>query len=460
MITRLLQRLRTDGGSSIAAVMIVMLAVSAVGVGAMQTSQHTTNVSTVDRERVQAEAAAEAGVNDAIRRIQAGAGCDVSATAAQTLNDTTGSTGSFRTQILPEAGTTCGQTLERVIHAWGYPPNGNTRSLRHLEVTVDLAPQAGFPYALFADGNTGSILVKNSGTVTGDIYAENLDQSKNNINAQNIITPGSFTAQNNSVYSGTVWAAGNITLGNNSSVGKSVIASGTAPSSAGTITLGSNSVVGQDAIARSTVTLSNGAVIQGATSQNNPNTPPPPILHKPTFTWNPANYSPAPTTGTSAVITAALLASKAALHGTYYATDTGTIYVPSGSTVNGNLTIITNGKISVDGFMNASGGPWQVVLVALSTASDAFVPTSAFTASSGLDVLFFTAGGFDMKNNVTFKGAVYADTIDAKNTLTVTKSTSLYTNPPVGFTFDASSSTRYVAVPTLWREIVPGTPPA
>jgi hypothetical protein len=30
----------------------------------------------------------------------------------------------------------------------------------------------------------------------------------------------------------------------------------------------------------------------------------------------------------------------------------------------------------------------------------------------------------------------------------------------VGFTFTSASSSTYSAVPTLWREIIPGAPPA
>jgi hypothetical protein len=34
------------------------------------------------------------------------------------------------------------------------------------------------------------------------------------------------------------------------------------------------------------------------------------------------------------------------------------------------------------------------------------------------------------------------------------------TNPPAGFDFTNSSASNYLVVPTLWREVKPGTPPA
>lgn len=460
-MTKLIRYLRHDEGSSVAAVTMVTMVVMALSAGVVHQAQHTTNVSSFDRERLQSESVAEAGVSDAIRRIQAGAGCDISADPAVTLSDSTSSIGSFRTQIEPEAGTVCGQTLKRVVHSWGYAPTGGDRALRHLEVTVDLVPQAGFPYTLFADGSAGTIYVKNNGIVSGDIYAKDLDQTKNNVSAQNILSPGSIETMNNASYSGTLWAGGDINLGQGTNIAKSVIAAGSAAGSDGEITLGNNSTVAQDAIAKGDINLGSGAVVQGTTSGNNPNAPPPPILQKPTFTWDPAKYAPVtPTAGTADQITTALDTNRNNLSGVYHATNTsGTVTLPSNATVTGPLTIVSEGKVSISGTFNASGGPWQVIVVAMSTASDAISSTGSFNGSSGLDILFFTLGGFDMKNGVTFKGAIYANTIDAKNTFTITKSTSLATTPPVGFAFDASSSAIYVAVPSLWREVVPGAPP-
>src|SRR5436309_738278 len=117
--------LRSERGSALATVVMAGMVLSVIAVGAMQTSQHVTKVSSVDRERLQAVQAAEAGVNDAIRRIQAGAGCDGTPTAAQSLSDGTNPVGTFQEKITPEAGTTCGQTLNRVVDAWGFASTGS-----------------------------------------------------------------------------------------------------------------------------------------------------------------------------------------------------------------------------------------------------------------------------------------------------------------------------------------------
>ena len=60
----------------------------------------------------------------------------------------------------------------------------------------------------------------------------------------------------------------------------------------------------------------------------------------------------------------------------------------------------------------------------------------SFTGASGLHILMYTLEGFDGKNNMTFTGSIYADSIDAKNTFTISGSDVLKTDGPTGFTWD------------------------
>lgn len=451
---------RDERGSTMAAVLMVVMVIAVIAVSSAQLARHATDATSVDRERLQSVSAAEAGVSAAIRRIEAGANCDATATPFEQLHAGSDMLGRYRTRIDPESGTTCGQTPRRVIHSWGYAPTGGTRALRHIEVAVELVPRSGFPFTLFAEGSTGTIYVKNDGTIDGDIYSEVLDQSKNNVSSRNIITTGSIVAKNNASYAGTLWAGGDITIGQNGVIGQSTIATGTAPASNGNVTLQSNARIGGDALAKGTVSLANGAVVHGSISQNNPGLPPPPVLTKPTFVWNPANYSPAPTQGTAAQITSALNTNRSNLQGTYRATDAGTIVFPNNVTVTGPLTIVANGKVAMGRTMSISGGPHTVVVVAESTAADAIDIPKSLTGAGGLHILLWTNGGVDMKNHTSFTGAIYADFIDAKNTFSIAQSSVLMNAAPPGFTWTFGSSASFTAVPTLWREIVPGTPPA
>ena len=468
---RLSRRLSSDAGSAMITVLMLLLVVSALGIGVLSVAQHTNDATSVDRERLQTVQAAEAGINDAIRRIETGAGCDASVGGFNDLNDRGNLVGRFRTRIDRWTDDTfCGESPRRVIHSWGYAPTGKgpdgsagTRALRHLEVTVELVPNDGFPFTLFAEGSTGTIFIKNNGIVDGDVYSEVLDQTKNNLTAHNVVSPGTIVTKNNVSYAGTLWAGGNVVIGEDGNIGGSIIASGTAPSTAGDVTLDNGVIVGGDVTAKGNVAEST-AVVNGSISENNPNVPPPPTLTKPTFVWDPNNYSPVPTVGngrigSTSAINALLNSSKSNLFGAYYSDDGGTINVPSGATVTGPLTIVSSGKLTVGGSMFASGGPHQVVLAALSPSTDSISTGSTFTAPSGLDILFYTNGGFDLKNNVNFKGGVYADKIDLKNSFTITRSTSLATDPPPGFTFVYGTTPTHTVIPTLWREIVPGLPP-
>jgi hypothetical protein len=137
------------------------------------------------------------------------------------------------------------------------------------------------------------------------------------------------------------------------------------------------------------------------------------------------------------------------------------VALPDNVTVTGPLTIISEGKVDLGKSMSVSGGPFQVVIVALSNSSDGIdFAKNNFIAASGLHVLLYTLGGVDGRNNATFTGSIYANSIDQKNSFIINQSDLLITNPPVGFTWDFASSSQFAVVPTLWREVVPGPPPA
>jgi hypothetical protein len=69
-------------------------------------------------------------------------------------------------------------------------------------------------------------------------------------------------------------------------------------------------------------------------------------------------------------------------------------------------------------------------------------------------------GGVDGRNLMNFTGSIYANSIDVKNSFYIDSSDWLRNNPPPGFTWDQYSAAKFTAVPTLWREVAPGDPPA
>jgi hypothetical protein len=453
-----------DEGSTLAAVLMVIMVVIAIGAATMQTAQHSNDVSSVDRERLQTVQAAEAGVNESIRALQAGSRtCDGLVTtdgaAGTVLHDGADEVGRFRTRISP---TTDANVC--LISSWGYAPTGDSRALRHIEVQTTLVPNHGFPYTLFAEGDAGGAdagkaKVKNGGNVQGDIYAEVLDSAWNSFDAENVITPDTIVAKNNAVYTGTLWAGGDVTMGNGGNVGGSVLASGTKAGTQGNIVL-NNAVVGLDARAKGTISGSDN--VQGTVSANDASVPAPPVLQKPTFGWTAANY-PSYIENTAANITTTLNTNKDNLQGVYHATgSTSTLTIPAASRVTGNLTIVADGKIVLPSTLTAVGGPWTVLIIALSSDVKAIDDMNkTFTSDmTNLDVLLFTNGGVNFDKRASFKGSIYASIIEAKNGFDAMRSTTLAALTPPGFGFDPAGAVSYSAVPTLWREVVPGAPPA
>jgi hypothetical protein len=466
--------LRRDDGVAMVTVLMMVMALAAVAVGAVQVAEHSNDVTSVDRERLQTVSAAEAGVNAAMREIETG-----SSPAVVCNESLLKPNGSSRTEDLQDNAGVIGQYQYKIssdvsdppdpnactIDSWGTAPTGGTRARRHLEVQVKLVPKAGFPFTLFAEGTDGTIYVKNTGTIDGDIYAENVDQSKNNVFARDVLTTGSITSKNNAVYAGNIWAAGDVTLANNNTVGGSISAAGT--SGAGNVALGSGSVVAGDVLAKGTIT--NNGTINGAPSAGNPNVPSPPNLTKPTFNEN-AITPYTQDSGNDATLESAINTARTNLSGKYRYTGTGIVTLPDDITINGDVTIVSRGSIQLNNSMSlgssclpgGANAPCVVALIALGQAggyqTSAIDIPKAFTAASGLNVLMYTLEGFDGKNSVAFTGSVYADSIDAKNTFTITESDALRTDGPTGFTWDFSSSSAYSLVPTLWREVVPGSP--
>jgi hypothetical protein len=465
---RALKKLHRDEGIAMVTVLMLMMALTGIALGSIQVAEHSNDVTSVDRERLQTVESAEAGVSAAIRRIEVAPSiasvCNgVLDTTRTDLKDGDQLIGQYQTKISADASVPVDPNA-CVIDSWGFAPTGGDRALRHLEVQVKLVPKSGFPFTLFAEGSTGTIFVKNSGTIGGDVYAETLDQSKNNIFARDVITTGSVETKNNAVYAGSIWAAGNVTLSNNSTVGGSISAAGT--SAAGNVVLASGSVVSGDVIAKGTIT--NDGTIIGSSSPNNTSVPSPPVLVKPTFNENAITPYTSDNSGSASITNAALGAAKANLSGKYRYTGTGTITMPDNVTVNGDLTVVSRGSIDLGQTMSvganclAPNPPCVIALIALGQASGfqsaALSVPKAFTGASGLHILMYTLEGFDVKNSMSFTGSIYADSIDAKNTFTISESDVLKTSGPDGFTWDFSSSSAYSIVPTLWREVPHGTP--
>lgn len=451
--------IRDERGSSLAVVLALVMVVSVVGIAAVQTARHSNDLSVVDRERLLAIQAAEAGVGATLQRLETNATCQTVATSPTSLTTGDRDLASYQTLVEPEAGHLCDDTPIRVVHAWGYAPRTEGRTLRHLEVTVRLVPVDGFTYTLFASGPTGIVTVKNTGQIDGDIYAENLDQSQNNLSSWSVVTPGSIDTKNDAIYSGSLWAGGDVTLRLNGSVAGSILAAG--ESAAGNVLLENNVNITNDVRSAGSITYPTNYTIGGSAIENDSTILPPPQLETPTFTFDQNNYPQGVVErSSSGNLSTALDANKDDLQGVYWTGDpNGTVVIPKNANITGPLTVVTDSKIELDGGLKATGGPWQVVLVSENSAVDAISVPKPAIMDPDLHVLLFSEGGVDLKNNLTMTGAVYADSINVKNAVNIKFSQLLADSPPIGFDFTQASATRFTPIPTLWREIVPGGGP-
>jgi hypothetical protein len=421
---------RSETGSSIAAVLMVIMVITAIGLTSVQLARHSTDATTVDRERVQALNAAEAGVHEAIGVLQTSP-CD--------LPDTQGSLdqGEYVFSAATE-GEAC------VIHSLGTGRTGSDRTRRLLRVEVAFKPLA-FTYTLFS---ATEVQAKNNATILGDVYATSLHQSHNALIAEDVVSPGDIVTKNNATYGGMIWSGGNVHLNNNTKVVESVIAGGN-------IVLENGAAILGDALAGGSISAQPGQ-IGGTATSNSPNVPEAPVLGLPDFRPQDLTYS-LPSFGSAQAMTDYLLANSSALQGVFRVEGSpgARVILPDHANVVGPLTIVTNGKIELGRSLTGIGGPHQVVLGAQNTTGDAIDVPKSFTGH-GLDILLFSYGGVDAKNRLDMTGAIYAaGVIDIKNNLVLRPSFSFQDNPPVGFDFSSWTTDQYLVVPTMWREVPP-----
>lgn len=276
---------RDEGSALVIAVMSVSvcLALSLVGV---QLAMSSTRASGVDRQRVLAINAAEAGVDAGYTAIQNGGAnppCSLPSTSVKSGPDTA----SFATGITyySPAGTAlpCNST-GRVV---GVPAKamlsssaqtnvlggGGTRGSRKMEALVNLIPVQLLNKAIFADG---SLSFSNRTTLTGqngadaDVYSNRSVDCANNENfAGNVYSQGDISISNSCTFAGNVWAGGRVSTSNgaNGSIGGFVKAGG------GSINL-TGVTVGSNLYAQTTISYSGCSAAGKCFPNSNPGMPP------------------------------------------------------------------------------------------------------------------------------------------------------------------------------------------
>ena len=350
--------------TAIAASFVILL----LSVTAYQLAVHNTEQSAMDRRRVQAIAASEAGVHYYLSQFQSGGPetfpCSITETMPGQPNvafqaEATYYDASDTVMTCPIAG---GQVPDGVlIRSTG--TSGTPGRDRTMEAYVRLVPVGGGALSddtIFSDGNLDldSNVQLFQGSIPADMY-----------------TNGSAFLNSNTTVNGSLTAQGSVTLDSNAEVKQDLVAKdyvlmkstsivrGDVTSATQYVTLDSNAHVYGDARAATSITVLSSALIDGIRTPSSPSTPPVAKTF-PAFTYVPADWQNEGYTVTSF--------SSCALAKTFIGlivTGNHAVRINAncdlkwdGSdvvNVRGNLAIIHNGSVTMDSnskFQNV-GGP-------------------------------------------------------------------------------------------------------
>lgn len=430
-------RMNRERGAGIPTALMVTVTVFLLGATWTRISVHEAERSTYERSDEQAFDAAEAGINAAM--------------AALTTDGSFGGgsgilperSGEWQTSVAP-VNTGDPDDLRRRITATGWGPDQtDSRTVeRTLEAEVELESIDGFDFALFA--GAGDIQGDNHMTVIGDVYARDGITLKNNSEVQgDVISPAHVTTQGNTLITGDVRAGGDVTLDNNTTTVQGSVFSG------GNVTVNAR-VVG-DVQAGGTVSVSQQGQVDGNIAEY---ATPPPIREEslPTFTWDPANYSPAPTTwGTASEFyndwsTNATLGLPYSGH--HKIDDTVGLTLDKKWKIDANTTVVSDGKIHLTREVVA-GSTETMDLVIISTSEEGIEISNNVTMPNNIHVLLFAPNGpVSFKNLKHFAGAVYGESVDADQNFTLT-----WVLPDVpGLDWSLTSDVHYRVILRVLRE--------
>lgn len=434
-----------EGGFIMVVAVILLGLVASLGAMVMTSGNHTSAATGRGRSWVQALHVAEAGLQEAMIRMEK-TNTGFSGNFTGTTDD-----GTFSVTVTPQGRGRFQVDASGIV--------GSVSSLRaRRNVRITLAPPNQFEAALFSDT---SIDTKNNDHIVGDVWAN-----------QNVVVDA------NDIIEGNVTAAtGYVQMRSGSRVTKTVQTGGYNPADTNAIFLENNARI--DGSARASVTaptdpttcggestnnfsvrLSNGSVVAGSTTSwgskqgpgtvggtvnNNICTAAPATRPMPVYTYNANNYDPATLHefGTPLVYSATartdfqnwIAANGTALRGTFTVFQSGPITQSnrldlSNVNVTGDLTIVSNLPIYSSRIDDDPAITDAVMLLASTyqppagaicdvnqDSSDCAVHVKNHFDTSGATATLVYApfGPVAVKNNEVQFGAVYADNIQIKN---------------------------------------------
>jgi hypothetical protein len=299
---KLVRRARGEDGIA----MILALGVSFVlflfVLATVSLSLHSNRSSSLDRKRVSALAAAEAGINYYLSALDSSSQSTVPCSVTQALSDSAASTFNVTPTFYDASGVAVacpfasGVTPTAVlIHSEG--STGNSSRLRIMESYVALTSGGGGGFAtgaIAAYGTGGSsisgstqVLAPPGGGTSDVYYGGNVTISSSGTVQGSLYGQGTVTLNGGGTVNGDIWSNGKLSLSGTSQV----FGNATTSLSTADISMSSQAHVHGNARAGRLITMSGSAVIDGTKTQNAPQGPPPTAAGTfPTFTFNAADW--------------------------------------------------------------------------------------------------------------------------------------------------------------------------
>lgn len=303
------RRHQDERGIAMITALLVTMVVLALALTALQLATHSVFSSSYDRKRVQAIAAAEAGVDAVYSQIQnstpTGLATNlcpnpVTGTMAMSPTATYSATIKYYSGYPPsgsaiDCGDLAGEVQDALTNGTSITADVVSRGTavsatsvnsvsRTLETQVQLTPLTAFTKAIFsnasfgANGNINHFTLNGNGGPNGNIYTNGDFGCNNNSAIQgNVYAQGGATLSNTCTIAGDLWAANSISMSGSSNVGNNVT------SSTGSLTIANPSTVTGNVKVAGTCTGCTGAVsgsiVTGAVS------PLPPKFSFPPLEW-------------------------------------------------------------------------------------------------------------------------------------------------------------------------------
>ncbi len=460
MIWKMARRLGDEErGVAMIVAITSLLVVVLVSVAVVSLSTHNANTSSYDRNRLQAAAAAEAGIDDWLASLPNAQGATICAPLSVDLP--TNPTSHYAVSIKlystfpPDDSSLITACPPNVTPAAGLVQSTGTavsgavnQAKRTFETLVQLSPShGGFDPAIFS--RDGIALVNK------------LTDNGNAGNDADIYTNGDFSIRNNETIYGSVFAQGKIDIQSSTSIKQDAWANGSVnvtnntsiygntKSSISSVTVGNAVHIYGDV--RAGTTISNTGTIDGAQITNSPEAAPPKLTF-PTYGYNPSDWTNAGyTINTFSDCPSAQNFINAMPAGSQVVRVTSTCALQWGnnSSVNvmGNLAVITDGSVTFQNQNNWNGiggrwnvffiVPWQSVINCTGGVKD--ITFSNNTNWSSIVVGVYTPCTANIANaNVEF-GQIFAGTVNIQNNMTFTFSPIIFPGEQVTG-YDASVS--------------------